>query len=63
MTQGNLASHLNKLESEGYIRSEKKFKNKRPLTLLSISDTGKNAFISYVKGMYHYFSDLREMVD
>ena len=63
MTQGNLASHLNKLESAGYIHTEKIFKNKRPLTLISISDTGKNAFISYVKEMYHYFRDLWEMVD
>ena len=63
MTQGNLSSHLNKLEFEGYIRTEKKFKNRRPLTLIKITDSGREAFTSYVKGMHHYFSDLKEMVD
>lgn len=63
MTQGNLSSHLNKLESAGYIHSEKKFKNRRPLTLISISDPGKEAFASYVRGMYSYFKDLADMVD
>ncbi len=62
MTQGNLSSHLNKLESAGYILSEKRFRGKRPLTLIHISDTGREAFTSYVKGMHHYFSDLMEMV-
>lgn len=62
MTQGNLSSHLNKLESAGYILSEKRFRGKRPLTLIRISDTGREAFTSYVKGMHHYFSDLMEMV-
>jgi len=63
MTQGNLSSHLNKLESEGYIHSEKKFNNKRPLTLIKISESGRKAFRSYVKEMHRYFSDLMEMVD
>ncbi len=63
MTQGNLASHLNKLEIAGYISSEKKFKNKRPLTIIEITESGRQAFKSYVKGMHHYFNDLIEMVD
>lgn len=62
MTQGNLSSHLNKLESVGYILTEKSFRDKRPLTLIRISDAGRVAFTSYVKGMHHYFSDLAEMV-
>ena len=63
MTQGNLSSHLSKLENAGYICSEKLFKNKRPMTLISISDPGREAFASYVKSMHHYFSDLMQMVD
>ena len=63
MTQGNLSSHLTKLESAGYIYSEKLFKNKRPMTLIRISDHGKKAFASYVKGMHLYFNDLVQMVD
>ena len=63
MTQGNLSSHLNKLELSGYVRTEKKFNNKRPLTLIMITDTGRKAFTAYVKAMHHYFSDLKGMVD
>ena len=63
MTQGNLSSHLNKLEMKGYIRTEKKFKKRRPLTLVMITDPGREAFASYVKRMHHYFSDLKGMVD
>ena len=63
MTQGNLSSHLQKLESAGYITTEKKFRNKRPLTLVRITGSGRDAFSSYVKRMHHYFTDLRQMVD
>jgi DNA-binding MarR family transcriptional regulator len=63
MSQGNLSSHLSKLELAGYIHIEKKFRNRRPLTLAKISDSGREAFTSYVKGMHHYFSDLMEMVE
>ena len=62
MTQGNLSSHLNKLETEGYIRSEKSFINKRPLTIFRITDEGKNVFKEYVKEMHLYFSDLMNLV-
>jgi len=62
MTQGNLSSHLNKLEADGYIRSEKTFMNKRPLTIFRITDKGKNAFQEYVKEMHLYFSDLMGLV-
>ena len=63
MTQGNLSSHLTKLEHAGYILTEKLFKNKRPMTLIRISDPGRKAFTSYVKEMHLYFNDLVQMVD
>jgi len=62
MTQGNLSSHLQKLESAGYITTEKRFRNKRPLTLLKITDRGREAFRSYVDEMHRYFNDLHDMV-
>ena len=62
MTQGNLSSHLNKLESAGYIHSEKSFRNRRPLTLVQITQEGKVAFRTYVKDMHLYFSDLLQLV-
>lgn len=58
LTQGNLSSHLAKLETAGYIVSEKTFRNKRPVTMLRLSDTGRNAFRSYVFTMNDYLRDL-----
>ena len=55
------SSHLNKLESEGYIISEKSFQNKRPLTILRITEKGRTAFEAYVKGMQIYFNDLMRL--
>jgi len=58
LTQGNLSSHLAKLETAGYIVSEKAFRNKRPVTMLRLSDAGRHAFRSYVSTMNDYFRDL-----
>ena len=63
MTQGNLASHLSKLEAAAYVSIEKRFKNRRPLTIIRITDQGRKAFGAYVKGMHLYFTDLVQMVE
>ncbi len=47
LTQGNLSSHLAKLEEAGYVRIEKTFAGKVPRTLLSITPTGRKAFKKY----------------
>jgi DNA-binding MarR family transcriptional regulator len=47
MTQGNLSSHLNKLEAAGYIEVTKGFKGKRPHTMLRLTDSGRAAFDAY----------------
>lgn len=49
LTDGNLSSHLSKLESAGYIIVEKRFKNKKPNTLLKLSEGGRKAFEEYRK--------------
>jgi DNA-binding MarR family transcriptional regulator len=48
-TQGNLSSHLGKLEDAGYVRIEKMFKGKYPLTVCSLTTKGRAAFEDYVK--------------
>lgn len=48
LTDGNLSSHLSKLEECGYIKVKKIFRGKRPLTLLSATAKGKKAFEEYV---------------
>jgi len=48
LTDGNLSSHLMKLEESGYIAVRKTFKGKRPLTQLSATKKGRRAFEKYV---------------
>lgn len=50
-TNGNLSTHLTKLESAGYISQEKGFKGKRPQTLVHLTDTGREAWIVYLDAM------------
>jgi DNA-binding MarR family transcriptional regulator len=51
LTQGNLSAHLSKLESADYIRIKKEFVNKKPRTLLRITEKGKAAFRAYRERM------------
>ena len=46
-TQGNLSSHLLKLEEAGYVKIDKKFKGKRPLTLCRLTPKGETALSGY----------------
>lgn len=58
-TKGNLSIHLSKLEEHKYIRIEKKFVNKKPLTLCSITATGSAALKKYLD-MVAEFARLRK---
>jgi len=51
LTQGNLSSHMSKLERAGYVEVQKEFVEKRPRTLLRLTDEGRRAFKDYVAGM------------
>ncbi len=46
-TQGNLSVHLSTLEKKGYVASEKLFANKRPYTLVCLTEKGKEAYKAY----------------
>ncbi|MGE5497315.1 MAG: winged helix-turn-helix domain-containing protein [Syntrophothermus sp.] len=48
-SKGNLSVHLTKLEESGYIKIEKKFAGKKPLTLCRITRLGSNAFNEYLE--------------
>ena len=58
LTDGNLSSHLSRLESAGYVDIEKKFKGKKPQTLLKLSQKGREAFDFYRKQMEQVLSGL-----
>lgn len=50
-TDGNLSVHIRKLEEAGYIRVEKKFAGRRPLTICHLTKKGREAWIAYIKRM------------
>jgi DNA-binding MarR family transcriptional regulator len=47
LSQGNLSSHLAKLEAAGYVAVEKTFVGKVPRTVLQLTDAGREALRSY----------------
>lgn len=51
LTDGNLSTHLRKLEDAGYIMQEKTFVGRRPLTNLSLTEKGRVAFLQYLDTM------------
>jgi len=50
-SNGNLSTHLTKLETAGYVRQEKGYKGKRPQTLVHLTDAGRTAWIHYLDAM------------
>jgi DNA-binding MarR family transcriptional regulator len=47
-TDGNLSVHLRKLEESGYIRMQKRFVERKPVTSYSITVRGHEAFEKYI---------------
>jgi DNA-binding MarR family transcriptional regulator len=50
-TQGNLSVHLKKLEEAGHVAISKSFVNNKPLTRISITPTGREAFAAYLEAL------------
>jgi len=51
LTQGNLSSHLARLEEERYVEVSKTFKGKYPLTICSLTSKGRKSFEEYARIM------------
>jgi len=47
-TDGNLSVHLRKLEEAGYVKIDKTFKDRKPLTSVTLTKNGRNAFVKYL---------------
>ncbi len=47
-TDGNLSTHLTKLEENGYIKIKKTFKGKKPQTNCAITKKGRAAYSDYL---------------
>lgn len=57
LSQGNLSSHLAKLEENNLVEIEKMFKGKRPHTILKISREGEDRLRKYIKGMKKFLDN------
>jgi len=57
VTDGNLSSHLSKLEKEHYISIEKTFEGKRPKTVVKILPNGRKAFDSYIEALKQFIEE------
>jgi DNA-binding MarR family transcriptional regulator len=53
-TAGNLSVQLDKLSEAGYIKVEKSFKGKKPLTTCTVTPKGLKAFEEYVSILQQY---------
>lgn len=56
-TQGNLSVHLRKLEEAGYIKIEKSFLARKPLTRARITASGRKAFAKYLEAIGKLIDD------
>ena len=50
-TDGNLSTHLKKLEEAGYVTQEKRFVGKKPQTRVFVTDKGRKAWIVWIQRM------------
>lgn len=50
-TDGNLSTHLKKLEEAGYVLQEKRFVGKKPQTRVFLTDKGRQAWIVWIQRM------------
>ena len=48
MTDGNLTTHVRTLQEAGYVSVAKSYRNRRPLTTVSMTAAGRQAFANYV---------------
>lgn len=60
LTWGNLATHLRKLEDSGYVTVKKGFRGRKPHTVISLSDQGREAFDLYRQAIREALDQLPE---
>ncbi len=55
VSDGNLSTHLRKLEEAKYIEVQKRFEHRKPKTTISLTDKGRDALNEYTKNLEEYF--------
>lgn len=51
LTDGNLGSHLRRLEDAGYVRLDKTFVERKPRTFIEATAVGRDAFLTHVAAL------------
>jgi DNA-binding MarR family transcriptional regulator len=51
LTWGNLSANVTRLQEAGYVEVGKEFRDKKPHTLLKLTDSGRKAFHDYQNKM------------
>ena len=54
VSDGNLSTHLRKLETAEYIKIKKSFENRKPKTVVSLTEKGKAALQGYTSNLEEY---------
>lgn len=60
LTWGNLSSHMSKLEDAEYIEVRKEFQEKKPHTILRMTESGRTAFETYRKMLDKVFERIKD---
>lgn len=58
-TKGNLSFQLSRLNEAGYINVKKSFRGNYPLTTLTITEKGVNAYEEYINALDEYFKNYK----
>lgn len=59
VTQGNLSVHLRKLEEANYVSIDKSFIDRKPLTRVRMTDSGRAAFAAYLEAIAKLVGDAK----
>ena len=60
LSWGNLSRHLRKLEEAGYVELEKSFQDKKPHTMIRLTNRGREAFRAYKDGLQDLLGNMPE---
>ena len=58
LTWGNLSSHLSKLEAAEYVEITKEFVDRKPHTMVHLTQAGREAFDTYRRQMKELLEDI-----
>lgn len=58
LSWGNLSTHLTKLEDAGYVKIEKTFQDKKPHTMIQLTEEGRSAFRDYKDSLQEVLGNL-----